>query len=386
MIFRRKITAGILSVVAFGSVLTGVAVNNNTHNQANTECEAQGLHTSAGAIAHIEQNDNTISAGALSTVMDETVVDVVDRDSTTVGQPSDVVSEPESDPATETDLSQYDTFGYTNLGLAVVDGNLNVRETPSLEGAIVGKMTNYAACEILAEENGWYKVTSGNVEGYVSADYMITGKEALEIAQEEARLMVTVTTDTLRVRKGPSTDTEILTTVSKDADLYVVEVLDGWIKVELDDYEAYVSADYVSVSKRLKTGNTLKELQHGDGVSETRVNLVNYALQFVGNRYVWGGTSLTNGVDCSGFTMKIYQQFGIYLPHHSGSQPAYGTKISASDAKPGDLFFYGDGSTINHVAIYIGNGQIVHASNSRDGIKISNAYYRTPICVVRYLP
>ena len=115
MIFRRKITAGILSVVAFGSVLTGVAVNNNTHNQANTECEAQGLHTSAGAIAHIEQNDNTISAGALSTVMDETVVDVVDRDSTTEGQPSDVVSEPESDPATETDLSQYDTFGYTNL-------------------------------------------------------------------------------------------------------------------------------------------------------------------------------------------------------------------------------------------------------------------------------
>ena len=126
-------------------------------------------------------------------------------------------------------------------------------------------------------------------------------------------------------------------------------------------------------------------MKYGQGVSNVRVDLVQYALQFVGNRYVWGGTSLTNGVDCSGFTMQVYRKYGISLPHSSRAQPGYGRKISASEAQPGDLFFYGSGSSIGHVAIYIGGGRVVHASNARDGIKISNAYYRSPICVVSYL-
>ena len=109
-----------------------------------------------------------------------------------------------------------------------------------------------------------------------------------------------------------------------------------------------------------------------------------YAKQFLGNRYVWGGASLTNGTDCSGFTMQILGKYGVSLPHSSSAQPGCGTIINSSDAQPGDLFFYGSGSSISHVAIYIGDGQIVHASNSRDGIKVSNAYYRTPICVARY--
>jgi len=83
--------------------------------------------------------------------------------------------------------------------------------------------------------------------------------------------------------------------------------------------------------------------------------------------------------------MQVYARYGVGLPHHAASQPAYGKRISASEAKPGDLFFYGSGSSISHVGIYIGNGQIVHASNARTGIKISNAYYRTPICVISYL-
>ena len=367
MIFDKKNIARVSSVVALCTLLTGVAVDYDKQCQRNAECEALGLLTSAGAIAHIHQNSDLISAGVSNTVMEETVVEIIDVDSSTVGQGSE--------PEEEKDLSQYDTFGYTNLGLAVVDGNLNVRETPSLEGDVVGKMTNYAACEILGEENGWYKISSGNVEGYVSAEYMITGEQALIIAQSEAQLMVTVSTDTLNVRKGPSTDTSKITTVSKDADLYVLEVLDGWIKIEIDSREGYISSDYVTINKRLKTGSTLKELQYGEGISETRINLVNFALQYVGNRYVWGGESLTYGVDCSGFTMKVYEQFGVYLPHYSGSQPAYGTMISASDAKPGDLFFYASGSRIDHVAIYIGNGQIVHASDYSTGTIISSLYY-----------
>ena len=110
---------------------------------------------------------------------------------------------------------------------------------------------------------------------------------------------------------------------------------------------------------------------------------VSYATQFVGNPYVWGGTSLTRGADCSGFVMSVFANYGISLPHSSRAQANCGTKISASDAQPGDLFFYGNGSSINHVAIYIGGGRVVHASSPKSGIKISGAYYRTPVKVVR---
>lgn len=130
---------------------------------------------------------------------------------------------------------------------------------------------------------------------------------------------------------------------------------------------------------------TMTEVKYGQGVSDVKVDLVSYACQFVGNPYVWGGTSLTHGADCSGFTLSIFAKYGIYLPHSSAAQANCGTRISAGDAQPGDLFFYGSGSRISHVAIYIGNGQIVHASSARTGIKISNAYYRSPICVVRLL-
>ena len=131
---------------------------------------------------------------------------------------------------------------------------------------------------------------------------------------------------------------------------------------------------------------TLTSVKEGSPSGEIRESMLEFASQFIGNPYVWGGTSLENGIDCSGFTMRILGKYGISLPHSSKAQPSYGTKISASEAKPGDLFFYGSGRSISHVAIYIGNGQIVHASNKRDGIKVSNAYYRNPICVARYLP
>ena len=116
-----------------------------------------------------------------------------------------------------------------------------------------------------------------------------------------------------------------------------------------------------------------------------RGSVVSYALQFIGNRYVYGGNDPNTGVDCSGFTMRIYEKYGISLPHSSRAQSGYGTKINSSEAKPGDLFFYGNGDGINHVAMYIGNGQVVHASSARTGIKISNAFYRSPICVTRLL-
>lgn len=279
------------------------------------------------------------------------------------------------------------TCGYTNLGMSVISsGNLNIRQEASTDSEVVGILTNHNACELLEDAGDWYKVTSGKVTGYVSKQYLVTGAEAEAIAQQEIKTVATVNTETLNVRADKSTEAAVLSQVGNSEAFTVNSIADGWVEISVDDSVGYISKDYVTVAQALPTAKTIEQVKYGDGVSDVRASVVSYALQFVGNRYVWGGTSLEKGVDCSGFTMRILGKYGISLPHSSKAQPSYGTKISASEAKPGDLFFYGSGRSISHVAIYIGNGQIVHASNKRDGIKVSNAFYRNPICVARYLP
>jgi uncharacterized protein YgiM (DUF1202 family) len=312
-----------------------------------------------------------LTAGVTDLLYDNDVIDVTHTDAAAVGQALSEESEA--------------ICGYENLGIAVVDGNLNIRKKATTDSKVVGKLTNHDACEILDTKGDWYKIESGKVTGYVKSEYLVTGEEALNIAKEEIITVATVTAETLRVRKSASTDSAVISLIGEGEDLTVEDEQDGWYKVEVDDQKGYIFGDYVELSEKLPTATSVTELSNGQGVSDTRVSLVQYALQFVGNRYVWGGTSLTNGVDCSGFTMQIYAHYGISLPHHAASQPGYGRRISSSDAKPGDLFFYGSGNSITHVGIYIGNGQIVHASSPRTGIKISNAYYQTPICVVSYL-
>ena len=276
-------------------------------------------------------------------------------------------------------------YGYTNLGIANVEETLNVRETPSADSSMVGKMPKNAAGEILETLDGWYKIQSGDVTGYVSADYLITGEEAAARAEEVKQTIATVKTPTLNVREEPNIECSILALMPQGEELNVLEDLSGWVKVDLDNTNGFISKDYVDISVQLPKAMTMTEVRYGNGVSDVRVDLISYATQFVGNPYVWGGTSLTNGADCSGFTLSIFAKYGVYLPHSSKAQANCGTRISASEAKPGDLFFYGSGSSISHVAIYIGNGQIVHASSKKTGIKISNAFYRSPICVTRVL-
>lgn len=276
-------------------------------------------------------------------------------------------------------------YGYTNLGIANVEETLNVRETPSADSSMVGKMPKNAAGEILETLDGWYKIQSGDVTGYVSADYLITGEEAAARAEEVKQTIATVKTPTLNVREEPNTECSILALMPQGEELNVLEDLSGWVKVDLDNTNGFISKDYVDIFVQLPKAMTMTEVRYGNGVSDVRVDLISYATQFVGNPYVWGGTSLTNGADCSGFTLSIFAKYGVYLPHSSKAQANCGTRISASEAKPGDLFFYGSGSSISHVAIYIGNGQIVHASSKKTGIKISNAFYRSPICVTRVL-
>ena len=228
-------------------------------------------------------------------------------------------------------------------------------------------------------------IKSGKVTGYVKAEFLLTGKEARDRADEVATDMAVCNSGGLRVREEASTESPVITLVAEGEELEVVEQLDGWVKIMLDDEEAYVSADYVDIAKKLDRAVTQTELIYGKGVSDVRVDLVNFAKQFLGNPYVWGGTSLTNGADCSGFVQSVFKNYGVSLPRTSSAQSTTGTKISLSEAQPGDLVFYAKNGRVNHVAIYIGNGQVIHASNARTGIKISNASYRTPYAVKRVL-
>ncbi len=276
-------------------------------------------------------------------------------------------------------------WGYTNLGIANVSDNLNIRAIGAEDGRLVGKLPKDAACEVLDMDDTWAHISSGNVEGYVSRDFLLTGISAKHRAEELATTVAKVTTDSLKVRAQANTDSEVITLVPRGEELEVSAVEGDWVKVFLDDDEVFVSAEYVEVSAELGTAVTMSELLYGQGISDVRVDICQYAKEFIGNPYVWGGTSLTKGTDCSGFVMSVFKKYGVKLPRNSRAQAGCGTTIKVSEAKPGDLIFYAKGKTINHVAIYIGNGQVVHASSPKTGIKISNVSYRSPFKAVRIL-
>ena len=384
-------------VVAFAIIIGAVSMSSSSTVDARASLKENRTVNAGVALGLTEAADATelLTAGATSALTyygDELTVAQNDNNVVTAsaqGAPQTDDASQESEQANEAAQTPTaaQTCGYTNLGMSVISsGNLNIRQEASTDSEVIGILTNHNACELLEDAGEWYKVTSGKVTGYVNKQYLVTGDEAEAIAEQEIKTVATVNTETLNVRAEKSTEAEVLSQVGNSEAFTVNSVADGWVEISVDDSVGYISQDYVTLAQALPTAKTIEQVKYGDGVSDVRASVVSYALQFVGNRYVWGGTSLEKGIDCSGFTMRILGKYGISLPHSSKAQPSYGTKISASEAKPGDLFFYGSGRSISHVAIYIGNGQIVHASNKRDGIKVSNAYYRNPICVTRYLP
>lgn len=384
-------------VVAFAIIIGAVSMSSSSTVDARTSLKENRTVNAGVALGLTEAADATelLTAGATSALTYYGAeLTVAQNDSNVVtasaqGAPQTDDASQESEQANEAAQTPTaaQTCGYTNLGMSVISsGNLNIRQEASTDSEVIGILTNHNACELLEDAGEWYKVTSGKVTGYVNKQYLVTGDEAEAIAEQEIKTVATVNTETLNVRAEKSTEAAVLSQVGNSEAFTVNSVADGWVEISVDDSVGYISQDYVTLAQALPTAKTIEQVKYGDGVSDVRASVVSYALQFVGNRYVWGGTSLEKGIDCSGFTMRILGKYGISLPHSSKAQPSYGTKISASEAKPGDLFFYGSGSSISHVAIYIGNGQIVHASNKRDGIKVSNAFYRSPICVARYLP
>ena len=384
-------------VVAFAIIIGAVSMSSSNTVDARASLKENRTVNAGVALGLTEAADATelLTAGATSALTyygaELTVAqndsNVVTASAQGAPQTDDASQEPEQANEAAQTPTAAQTCGYTNLGMSVISsGNLNIRQEASTDSEVIGILTNHNACELLEDAGEWYKVTSGKVTGYVNKQYLVTGDEAEAIAEQEIKTVATVNTETLNVRAEKSTEAAVLSQVGNSEAFTVNSVADGWVEISVDDSVGYISQDYVTLAQALPTAKTIEQVKYGDGVSDVRASVVSYALQFVGNRYVWGGTSLENGIDCSGFTMRILGKYGVSLPHSSKAQPSCGTKISASDAKPGDLFFYGSGRSISHVAIYIGNGQIVHASNKRDGIKVSNAFYRSPICVARYLP
>lgn len=316
-------------------------------------------------------------------------------------------AEPVSEEAVRPQLT-----GFSNPGISRAEDFVNIRVSAKEDASVCGRLAKNTACEILGEENGWYHVVTNGVDGYVKAEYLYTGDEAWALADQLKYAYVKVLTETLYVREQPSTESTIVAIASLDQKLNIVEIQDEWIKVQIEGKEGYLNKSYIAVEYTLPRGEAVevekKEEKKESSKEKTSSkknssskssskdsssakpakdcsSVVEYATQFVGNPYVYGGTSLTNGTDCSGFTMSVYAKFGVYLPHSSSAQASCGVKVSASELQPGDLIFYGSGSGINHVALYIGGGQIVHASTERTGIKISNAFYRTPVTIRRVM-
>ena len=261
-----------------------------------------------------------------------------------------------------------------SLGVAQVDNYLNVREEASTDSSVVGIMKKNAVAEITGEQDGWYQISSGSITGYVKAEYLTVGNEELLDSVKSRKAQVN--TETLKVRSEASTESSVVTLVGQNDQLTVTdEQTPGWIKVQTSEGEGYISSDYATVED---TYQYAEKPETESGESGSGNSVIGYALQFVGNPYVWGGTSLTNGVDCSGFVMQVYAHYGISLPHSSAALRGVGYGVSYSEAQPGDIVCYS-----GHVGIYIGGGQIVHASNPRDGIKVSTATFKSIVAVRR---
>lgn len=287
---------------------------------------------------------------------------------------------------------------YKDLAIANVANYVNIRSDANANSKVLGKLYNNGAARILDTKGDWLKIKSGNVTGYIMSEYLLTGTDAYGMAENVKVRLATVKAKILNVRTKAGTNSSVVTQIPQGHVFEVLEDQNDWIEISVGDKTGYVSADYVDIETDFKQAISIEEeqerirlekerqgAQESNKVSSLRQQIVNYALRFKGNPYVWGGTSLTRGADCSGFTQSVLKNFGIYIPRTSRAQANGGRRVSMDKIQPGDLIFYRKNGVVNHVAMYIGNGKVIGAASRREGIKIKNYNYRTPYKAVSYI-
>lgn len=359
---------------------------------------------------YLTQSEQTAKTTANSTPVVQAAEDTAAATTAAATTTAATTTATPSDGTAATDAGE-PVSEYANVAIAQVDNYVNIRSAASADSEVLGKLYNNSEATVLATEGDWYQITSGTVTGYVKSEYVVCDNE--ELARSVSRRVAKVTTETLFVRTSPTTDSDVLGMVPIDDELTVTDESNaGWVKVSIEEGEGYVSTDYVTLSteyvhaesKAEEEARLAKEEAEREAAQKAAAKktakasassnvsnnsysapsgsggsaVASYASQFVGNPYVFGGTSLTNGTDCSGFVMSVYAAFGVSLPHSSSALRSCGYEVGTGDMQPGDIVCYS-----GHVAIYAGGGTIVHASTPESGIKYSNADYKTILSVRR---
>ena len=292
---------------------------------------------------------------------------------------------------------------------SIADDYAEMHSEPSEDSQVVGKYYKGAIGSLEDISGEYYLVKSGTVTGYVHKQYLATEDYAVQLSSMLGSNLTMVTGDTLYVRQEADVDSGIVASLDYGEEIVVENTAGEWAKVNVDGVSGYVNKDYIDTTHLYRVAESPEEEAARIALEEEKARLAeeearrqaeeeaaaeasyigqqmaDYGQQFIGNPYVWGGTSLTNGADCSGFVQSIYKHFGYSIPRTSREQAAGGTEISISELRPGDLIFYATGGRIDHVTMYIGNGQVVQASSPSTGIKVSSYDYRTPVKAVRYI-
>ncbi|MDD6328793.1 MAG: SH3 domain-containing C40 family peptidase [Lachnospiraceae bacterium] len=308
---------------------------------------------------------------------------------------------------------------FADKALVVAQSTVNIREQGDVSAKRVGSICRHGLVTVKEKGDTWSLIVSGACEGYIKNEFLLFGSDAEAYAKANLPLMIEATVASLRVREAADESSKCLTQIAQGACYEIIQVGSEWTEIQVDNsLSGFVNNNYIQLTYQTysaivvsdtpevqtpadnNTGTTQTPASEGTTeatteasttqapvqvpTSSTGVDIANYAMQFEGNPYVYGGTSLTDGADCSGFTMSVYAAFGISIPRTADVQPNAGTEVSLSDVYPGDLIFYaGSSGSINHVALYIGGGQVIHASTPSTGIIIANMYYRTPCKAVR---
>lgn len=411
-----------LSIISAVVIVAGTIILVQLSASDKQGTEGAFVETTGSPSEGIGQNTVVFSATAgVADILDTDLLQAVQKATAGV---ADILDEELMAKARTTAVQEEDAeeSEYANLAIAKVNNYVNVRSAPNTDSEVVGKMYDGSVAQILStagENNEWFQVVSGSVEGYIKAEYFIYGDDAVSAIDDYVTRYVVVQADRLNVREEPDISSGRIGYIDNGERARLLEWGDEWSKVDYAaEHTGYVASEYVTVAEEFIYAKSIEEeraelaaLQELQArtqaseeavpermvvstpppqtnfatVSELRTAVVDYAMQYLGNRYVHGGQSLATGTDCSGFTCYIYKDFGYSLSRTpQGQYTSAGRSIDMSQIQPGDVICYSsNGSTCTHVGLYIGNGQIIHAANSRKGVIISDYDYDGIILGVR---